>query len=106
MKRYKVFENNGGGITLVVFDDNGNVEYLHKGYEYIPGELVKDLKALEQGANPKDEWDGNDNTPQETYNKLVEYVNDVKDIEIVADNDGIYPDLMGCAAREEFGIDV
>ncbi len=34
MKKYQVIEDNGGGLTLVVFDENGYVEYLHNGYEY------------------------------------------------------------------------
>lgn len=28
MKKYQVIEDNGGGLTLVVFENNGNVEYL------------------------------------------------------------------------------
>lgn len=34
MRKYEVIEDNGGGLTLVVFNNNGIVDYLHSGYEY------------------------------------------------------------------------
>lgn len=34
MRKYEVIEDNGGGLTLVVFNENGDVDYLHSGYEY------------------------------------------------------------------------
>lgn len=33
MRKYEVIEDNGGGLTLVVFNKNGKVDYLHSGYE-------------------------------------------------------------------------
>lgn len=105
MKRYEVLEDNAGGLTLVVFDNDGNVEYLHMGYEHRPKDLLTDLEVLKQGANPKDEWDGNDDTPQETYNGLKEFMGVPDGIQVVADSDGIYSDLMGYTAHEEFGLE-
>lgn len=32
VKRYQVIEDNGGGLTLVTFDGNGNVDYFNSGY--------------------------------------------------------------------------
>lgn len=29
VKRYQVIEDNGGGLTLVTFDGNGNVDYFN-----------------------------------------------------------------------------
>ncbi len=38
MKKYQVVEDNGGGLTLVVFAGDGEIiEYIHSGYEYNPG---------------------------------------------------------------------
>ena len=59
MKKYQVIEDNGGGLTLVVFDENGHVEYLHSGYEYgTPGRLLEDLENLKSGDNPVVDWGG------------------------------------------------
>lgn len=32
MRKYKVIEDNGGGLTLVVFGENREVQYLCDGY--------------------------------------------------------------------------
>lgn len=70
MKEYKVIEDNGGGLALVVFAEDGEtVEYIHTGYEYNPGQLTADLEALKNGADPAKEWEGNDlYTDPETEN--------------------------------------
>lgn len=110
MRKFEVIEDNGGGLTLAVFNTEGNVDYIHTGYEYVKkGQLVKDLEALKNGDNPAEEWDGNcggleweyGNDPQAIYDNIVSF-----DCgwEIVADNDGIYPDKMGCVASIEFDI--
>lgn len=102
MKRYEVIEDNGGGLHLAVFAESGKVEYFHSGYEYgSSGRLLNDLKALENGDNPVEDWDGNEENPQEVYDYITSFE---YGWEIVADNDGIYPDEMGSAACEEFGI--
>lgn len=104
MKKYEVIENNGGGLTLVVFNNNGIVDYLHSGYEYgASGRLMDDIQALKNGDNPATDWDGNEDNPQAVYDNIVSFE---CGWEIVADNDGIYPDKMGCAARLEFGIEM
>jgi hypothetical protein len=100
-KRYQVIEDNGGGLTLVVFGGSGNVEYLHDGYEYNPGQLQQDLKALRDGDDPANDWEGNAEDPQAMYDNITSYE---YGWEIVADNDGIYPDKMGAAARIEFNV--
>lgn len=98
LKRYEIIEDNGGGLTLVVFDKNDKVEYIHTGYEYNIGQLTEDLKALEEGQNPLD-WEGNSENPQADYDNITsfEYGH-----EIVADNDGVYCNKMGKAASIEF----
>lgn len=101
IKRYQVIEDNGGGLTLVVFGSNNNVEYLHDGYEHNPGQLQQDLKALRDGDDPANDWEGNAEDPQAMYDNITSYE---YGWEIVADNDGIYPDKMGAAARIEFNV--
>lgn len=104
MKKYEVIEDNGGGLTLVVFNKNGKVDYLHSGYEYgKPGRLICDLEALKNGDDPVKEWDGNEDNPQEIYDNILSFE---YGWEIVADNDGIYPDRMGRAACLEFAINI
>ena len=111
MKKYMVIEDNGGGLALVVFAEDGEaIEYIHTGYEYNQGQLSEDLEALKNGSDPAKEWDGNDlySDPEMENPEDLEswFPWDQKGTgwEIIADNDGIYPDDMGTAARLEFGI--
>ena len=98
MKRnYQVIEDNGGGLHLAVFE-NGNVVYLHSGYEYVQGQLLCDIIAL-QGEDDVSEWDGNTDNPQQEYDDLM----DGYGVEVIADTNGIYYDLMGAAGGREFG---
>lgn len=64
---------------------------------------MDDIQALKNGDNPATDWDGNENNPQAVYDNIVSFE---YGWEIVADNDGIYPDKMGCAACLEFGIEM
>lgn len=99
-KKFVIIEDNGGGLTLVVFDDNkpNKVSYLYTGYEYILGKLTNDLIELANGADPST-WEGCEENPKEIYIKSCEY-----GWEIIADNDGLYSSKMGAAGRLEFGI--
>lgn len=101
MKKFEVIENNGGGLMLVVFDSEGKVEYLHDGYEGHCGQLTEDLENLRSEDIPIKDWDGNVDNPQEYYkdSTSLEY-----GWEVVADNDGIYPEKMGGAAMMEFRV--
>ena len=101
MKKHEVIEDNGGGLTLAVFSQDGKVEYIHTGYEYVEGQLRADLEALKSGDNPVEDWDGNEEDPQSFYDDFLSYE---YGWEVVADNDRIYPDRMGGAARKEFQI--
>lgn len=108
MKNYKVIEDNGGGLALVVFAEDGEtIEYIHSGYEYNPGQLTEDLEALKNGDDPAKDWDGNDlnNAEMEAPEDLESWFpwsQKGQGWEVVADNDGIYPEDMGGAASREF----
>lgn len=107
-KNFAVIEDNGGGLTLIVYAENAKIDYLHTGYEYFPGQLMEDIQELENGADPAQEWDGNDlyTVPniEESENLESWFPQDQKGTgwKIVADNDGIYPEDMGQAAHFEF----
>lgn len=107
IKNYKAIEDNGGGLALVVFDqDEEKIEYIHTGYEYNPGQLSEDLDRLESGDDPAKEWDGNDmaSTEKEDPEELGSWFpEDEEGIgwDVVADNSGIYPENMGEAGTRE-----
>ena len=98
MKKYEVIEDNGGGLHLVIFGTDGNVEYLQYGTS---GRLINDLQALKNGDDPVTDWEGNEENPQEVYDYMTSFE---YGWEVVADNEGIYPNKMGCAARIEVGV--
>ena len=109
MKKYMVIEDNGGGLTLVVFAADGEtIEYIHSGYEYNPGQLSADLRLLKEGSDPARYWDGNDLDSVDGMENPTDleswfpWSQKGQGWEVVADNDGIYPDDMGGAASREF----
>lgn len=107
MKNYKVIEDNGGGLSLVVLsDDEEKIEYIHTGYEYNPGQLSEDLDRLKSGDDPAKEWDGNDmaSTEKEAPEEFGSWFpEDEEGIgwDVIADNYGIYPENMGEAGMHE-----
>ena len=99
-KKFIIIEDNGGGLTLVVFDDNGSISYLRTGYEYILGQLTNDLIELANGSAPST-WYNCEENPEEIYNDFLSHE---YGWEIIADNDRLYSDKMGVTGRLEFGI--
>lgn len=97
--KYEVFETNAGGLILVVCGDDGRALYVHSGYEFVPGQLTRDIDLLRGGAHPiADGWDNNE---------LVELgdavVSDLRSsCCLIANNVGCYPNCMGAAGRMEF----
>ena len=110
MKNYKVIEDIAGGLILVVFAENGNaVEYVHGGYEYNPGQLIEDLLKLRNGDDPVKDWEGNemDDCYEDTedFENWFPYYEEGIGWNVVADQDHIYPMVMGAAACREFHVD-
>jgi len=105
-KAYEVIEDNGGGLHLFVFGEDGIVEYAASGIEYNPepGCLYRDIKAIKDGADPVSEgWDtgsldGSEISPQEYYEEFDVESGRNGGWAVVADNDGIYYGKMGYAA--------
>ena len=108
MKKFTVIEDNGGGLTLITYTENGKIDYLHTGYEYNPGQLTEDIRTLKNGADPAQEWDRNElfSVPEmeEPEEMRSWFPLDQKGVgwEIISDNDGIYPEKMGLAGGIEF----
>jgi len=126
-KKYQVTENNGGGLTLYVWEDDKLI-YAHAGYEYNPGQLTQDIQALNDGSDIN-LWDGNDLTNEDiitacrtSYEYDGEHIGDIFDdngdiipltedeyyddhqsTKIICDNDGpIEARDMGRAGQAEF----
>ena len=103
MKKFEVYENNAGGLALVVYGDSEKIEYIRTGYEFNLGQLLQDIECIKAGDDPAMMWDGNE----------IDYFSDsgINEFEsgewgkLVAENDAIYPENMGAAACLEFGIE-
>jgi len=102
---WQVIEDNGGGLHLGVFEGK-DVIYYNTGYEHNEGGLKKDVTALENGDDPRDGWEiptwivveGRDF--QSLYDELTSHEHGWR---VVADQDGVYHDRMGAAAKRVFG---
>lgn len=103
-KYFAVIEDNGGGLTLVVYnEDDYNVDYVHTGYEHHLGSLVKDLQRMANGEDPVKDFDNNVENPEEIADNLADALGD--GCEVIADIEGICIKAMGVAGRKEFGIE-
>ncbi len=98
---WQVVEDSGGNITLFVFDGVRCV-WASNGYETVPEALLGDIERLHRGAKVTD-WFTNIDNPQEHYNSLVDFP---AGWEIIADQCGIYYDVMNDAGRKCFTGDV
>ena len=102
MKEFEVYENNGGGLILVVYNDYRQIEYVHSGYEFYPGNLTEDIENIKAGNDSVAQWSGN-----ELDYLSIDQLNDLENGkfgDIIADETGIYPNVMGAAGKKEFGI--
>jgi hypothetical protein len=104
--QFEVTENNGGGLTLVVWNDGNGNEFLHAGYEYNPYQLRMDIAALYSDDNcDVTEWEGNDllseNQPAIPVQQLYDDHDSTKRIAYgVTDCFEVYPHRMGRAGKE------
>jgi len=110
VRPYEVIEDNGGGITLFVYDD-GKVVYAHSGYEaLLPSEdLRQDIASLLDGDDPT-KWDGCYGDSPDEKLSLEEYRKGFNSDDernggwrLIADNGGMYYDRMGAAGHSIFG---
>lgn len=103
--RYAVIEDNGGGLSLCVFDADDVCVWAHYGYEINPGQLSQDIAALQDGDDPRTGWDGGEEDPAGFWDsfRAEDYGRGWKQ---VADQDGNYPHRMGRAAQLEFDVEI
>src|SRR5690606_2196145 len=98
---WQVIEDNGGGLHLAVLEDDRCIYYGH-GYEHNEAGLRADVQALREGQHPiRDGWEGSADDPQAAYDGLIRYAHAWT---IVADDEGVYYDHMGAAARRVFMV--
>ncbi len=80
--KFRVTENDGGGITLAIKEDDQFI-YIYSVYECIEGQLIEDIKALFEGQDPS-EWDSNKLSEFEEYLEGGEgYIPDIVTIDQV-----------------------
>lgn len=94
-----VYEDNAGGLHLVVFDNEATPVFYRTGYERYEGFLCADIDALMHGDSPA-MWEANDIDELD-----IEYLE--WECELIADGDTVKGvtylyDLMGRAGLHEF----
>ncbi|MHC4195611.1 MAG: hypothetical protein ACYSQZ_06675 [Planctomycetota bacterium] len=89
MKQYQVIEDNGGNMYLFFFNEGKVILGL-------PGDLDN------ISFNDALDWDNPLSDPQAVYDNIISYE---FGWDVVADQDGIYPDLMGRAAQIVYHIE-
>lgn len=97
--KYRVYENNGGGLVLFVYGIDGEVIFAHSGYEYCPGQLRTDLMALDEGADPGT-WEGNQ--PELTESEYTDESYRNGEWRIVAENGSRTP--WGASSTKELEV--
>ena len=95
-QNYQVIEDNGGGMSLFFFEKD-KVILGFTDIEFIePGDLD------EVTLNDALDWDNKLPDPQAIYDNITSYE---FGWDVVADQDGIYPERMGAAARIVYRIE-
>lgn len=69
--KYKVVEDNGGGLSLFVFWGRKPI-YCHSGYEFNRNQLSDDLDTLDAGTDIT-EWEGGEEDPADEWENLLTY---------------------------------
>lgn len=110
--KFNVIEDNAGGLTLVIFNNDNEIEYIETDFQYDPGSLVSVLEKLSYGDDLSDSEENLlDNSFEVSFvenpNRLESWFPEEQykiGWNIIADNDGIYHEVMGTAGQIEFGI--
>ena len=107
---FQVMEDNGGGLHLIVFNEDREIIYMSTNFEYNQGELTSALIEMSDKtqleikkiiSNWETSYDENSWDIMEEYEKLTQ---DRVGCFTIIDNQNIYPDLMGNAGCIEFKI--
>jgi len=111
---FQVMEDNGGGLYLVVFDEDREIIFLSGEYEYEYTILTNALidisnKTIDEAKSIVNSWktnvnDFNNDRSNLNYASIYEKLTTDKTVFTIVDNLGIYPALMGNAGAIEFKI--
>ena len=99
---WRVIEDNGGGLHLVVFD-GGDVIFYGYEYEFNHLALRENLQALQRGEDPREDgWEApaDVDAPRRWYNEL--HVGEPNGGVVIADNERIYYDRLGAEGTRFF----
>ena len=105
MERFAIYEDNGGGVHLVVYNSDGEPIYIHTHYEqwgHAPDQLLKDTMILVKADQDHKQlepivyyWEG---CEEGDLQQMADEFNSL--CAVVADQDGIYyPAIIGYAAK-------
>jgi hypothetical protein len=98
--KWEVTENNGGGITLVVWNDGYGNEYIHSGYEYVDNHLTEDIWALYDEYNDCSQWEGNDLDDCDETTTIADLYDDHESTHVIAiGNSETYKVYLSCLGR-------
>ncbi len=107
---FKVMEDNGGGLYLVVFNEDLEPIYMSTNFEINKGELTNALTEISNEtpsqiktiiSSWESSYDENSWDIMEEYKKLT---TDKIGVFTIVDNQGIYPALMGNSGCIEFRV--
>ena len=107
---FQVMEDNGGGLYLVVFNEDREIIYMSTNFEYNQGELTSALIEISDKTQSEvktiissweTSYDENSWDIMDEYEKLTQ---DKIGVFTIVDNQNIYPALMGNAGCIEFKI--
>ena len=102
LKKFEIFEGNGGNLYLVTSGEDGQPDYFADCYDDYPEHIWEDWKILRDGGDPiRDGWDNGTENPAEAYERLMYYFCEVGGVRFVADNDGVYLEYAREAAQRE-----
>ena len=112
---FQVMEDNGGGLYLVVFNEDLEIIFLSGEYEYEHTILTNALisisnKTIDEAKSIVNSWktnvnDFNNDRSNLNYASIYEKLTTDKiGIFTIVDNQGVYPALMGNAGAIEFKI--
>ena len=112
---FQVMEDNGGGLYLLIFDEDREIIFLSGEYEYEHTILTNALidisnKTIDEAKSIVNSWktninDFNNNRSNLDYTSVYEKLTqDRVGVFTIVDNLGIYPALMGNSGTIEFKI--
>ena len=101
---YVVAEDNAGCLYLFILSTHGNIKHAYGNFEYYKGDLQECLDMLDKYG--KDAIPDFENDILEMHDKSIEDLFPNKwDIDIVEENNIIYPENMGGNALYEYDIE-